>query len=377
MSFDFQYVSTSSGRTGVITTPHGMVNTPAFLFCATRGKIKGSDVLTENTEMVLCNAFHLRHKASTIKSLGGIHKFTNFNKPILTDSGGYQIFSMGHGSVSQEIKGSRIRKSYIQNIDKEGIYFRCPLSGTLEFFSAERSMLVQQQLGVDFGVSFDECTPYHCDYDYQVQSLQRSCEWGLRSLAAFTQQTQKLYGVVQGGVYEELRDIGIKFVNDNDFWGLAIGGSLGKTKSQMYTLVKYISERLDRSRPIHLLGIGQVEDILYLAPYVDSFDCVEPTRIARHGVAIVPGRKLFLKKSIYADDGAPIDNDCACNTCSQYSRAYIHHLLKNNENTSLIVIHNMHIMNELMREIRQAIADNCLEYLKNKWRQPSSDVFNF
>lgn len=341
-----------------ISTIHGDIELPCFIFCATRGALKTVpiELIPSNTQVLLCNTFHLQNHSPVIEKMGGVHKFMNWSKPLIADSGGFQIFSLGHGHIADEIKGIRKAKSSVIKINEEGCTFKSPINGDLQFLDSEESVSIQHRLGVDLLISFDECTAFNSGYDYTKLSMERSKRWSLRSLNYFKTlgSPNKMYGIVQGGTFKDLRDESIDFVNNNDFFGFAIGGSLGKTKPEMYDIVKYTSERLDRRRPIHLLGIGEMDDILELHPYVETFDCVEPTRIARHGVAIVPKGRINLKRSRFKEDDQPIDNSCGCITCSSYSRSYLHYLLRIHESLvfTLITTHNMYTMNRFMEDIR-------------------------
>lgn len=341
-----------------LETFHGNIELPCFIFCATRAVLKTVpiELIPENTQIILCNTFHLQNYSKNIEQLGGLHKFMNWSKPIIMDSGGFQIFSLGHGHIADEIKGVRRSKSSIIGIDEKGCKFKSPINGDVQFLDAEESINIQHRVGTDILISFDECTASHSGYEYTKMSMERSKRWSLRSLEQFKrlENKNKLYGIIQGGIYKDLRDRSVDFVNENDFYGFAIGGSLGKTKEEMYDIVKYTSERLDKSRPIHLLGIGEIQDIIELFPYVDTFDCVEPTRIARHGTAILPQGKISLRKSLFKQDENPIDSSCLCMTCKSYSRAYIHYLLKIKDplGFTLITVHNVYTMNRLMEHIR-------------------------
>lgn len=369
--FDFNYDTHKIGRTGFITTPHGIIETPAFIFCATKGSIKclPTHYIDKNTQIILCNTFHLHQYTSIIKNLG-IHKFMNWNKPIISDSGGFQIFSMGHGSVAEEIKGKKKSQNYLINISEEEVIFKDAFSGKKIFLSPEGSMQTQIDIGVDLAFSFDECTPANLSYEDTKKSMERSHRWERRSLEYFSRNcgNQKLYGIVQGGIYEDLRDESIKFLNSQDFFANSIGGSLGKTKEDMYKIVKYVAPKI-KDRPIHLLGIGHINDLLELAPYVDTFDCVEPTRIGRHGIAILPGKRMNLRNAQFKNDFSPIDKNCQCDTCINFTRAYLNYLIKIKESSglSLIINHNMFTMNSLMEDIRYAIKNNEFDRCKKKW----------
>lgn len=370
----FFYKNYKDGRLGLIKTKHGNIETPFFIFCATKGAIKGLDhsLIYDDTQIILSNTFHLHDQSEKIEKLGGIHKFINWNKPILTDSGGFQIFSLGNGFIADEIKGIRRGKTNFVKVLEEGCRFKNPKNGDIVFLTPERSIQIQIQLGVDFVVAFDECTTSHAGYEYTKKSMKRSHRWEEISLDYFKKnkkEHQNIYGIIQGGIYEDLRNESIEFVNNSDFFGIAIGGSLGKTKEEMYEVVKFTSEKIKKDRPVHLLGIGKIEDIINLAPYVDSFDCVEPTRIARHGTAILPKNKINLLNKKFSEDFTPICSECLCNTCKNYSKAYIHYLFKAKEmmGIQLLVQHNIFTMNQLMRDIREGLKTNTYEIVKNKW----------
>ncbi len=385
----FHYKDYKNGRIGSINTIHGSVTTPAFVFCGTKGTIKGLLSCYFNSQILLCNAFHLKNHSDTIYQFGGLHKYIGWNKPIIMDSGGFQIFSMGYGSVASEIKGVRNKNKNYTKIIEEGCIFTDPNSGTKSLLSPEWSIETQYKLGADLTIVFDECTASHSGYEYTKESMYRSHRWELRSLKHFKelhlkkpfQQTinnpkqfwngpkqQILYGIVQGGTYTDLRNQSIDFINQNqDFNAIAIGGSLGKSKKEMYDIVTYTAENLDKSRPRHLLGIGRVEDIITLAPYIDTFDCVEPTRIARHGMALIKKNKLNLKNQKFINDYNPIETDCQCDTCKNYSRSYISYLIKSHEIAGIqaLVIHNIFFMNRLMEDIRHHISNNIYNKLIN------------
>ena len=362
----------SKNKSGLLQTPHGIVRTPNFIFCATKGTIKGlANLFMPKTEMILCNTFHLHEYADMIKSLGGIHKFTGVDVPIVTDSGGFQIFSMGYGSVASEIKGQRSGKNQMVKITEEGCSFNSSIDGRKKFLSAETSIEVQIKLGVDFVVAFDECTPSHSGYEYTKKSTDRSIRWEQRSLEFFQKNSsdnQRIIGIVQGGVYKDLRDKCIKYINESEFFGVAIGGSLGQTKDEMYDIVKYCSNNL-KKRFTHLLGIGRIEDIWELAPYVDSFDCVEPTRIGRHGIALVRGGRINLRNSQYWGSSSPLCEKCNCLVCEKYSKGYINYLLRVRESAgpSMLIYHNMHFMNTMMTELRASLENDNYHDIKRLW----------
>ena len=387
-SFAYHYPSLEKKyRLGTLTTPNGIVETPAFIFCATKASIKGvnpQQMKEEGTQFILSNTYHLMLQPGPdiIEKAGGLHKFMGWKGPMLTDSGGFQIFSLGHGSVASEIKGKRSneRAKTLIKITEEGAKFRSYINGKTYFLSPEASVEIQRKLGPDFVVVLDECTPFHVDKAYTYNSMKMSHRWALRSLEEFNKNDndkQKLYGIIQGGVYPDLRKESCDFVNNTPFFGHAIGGSLGADKSQMYDVVSMTMEILDKNRPIHLLGIGGVRDIFNgVENGIDTFDCVHPTRLARHGGALArpenqDGDKehINLNNSKFREDHAPIEPDCNCYTCKNHTKSYIHHLLKAKEllAASLITMHNVNYINRLMTSIREALKNNNLDEEKKRW----------
>lgn len=388
-AFDFYAISPGRARLGKITTPHGVIETPAFIFCATKASIKGVSpvqVKEAGTQIILSNTYHLflQPGADVVESAGGLHKFMGWDGPMLTDSGGFQIFSLGHGSVSSEIKGKRNtqRPKTLLKITEEGAKFRSYIDGREHLLTPEKSIETQVKLGADLIVCFDECTPFHVDKTYTARSMRMSHRWEMRSLTEFTKLNesgrQRLYGIIQGGVYEDLRDESVDFVNTHPFFGHAIGGSLGANKSQMYDIVSYTAEKLDPARPIHLLGIGGVEDIFHgVVQGIDTFDCVHPTRLARHGGALVrpeyndkKGRDhLNLNNTKNKVDTSALEGDCPCYTCKNFSKSYLHHLLKAKELLAhtLISIHNIAFMNRLMADVRKGLREGSFERMYKKW----------
>ena len=381
----------SKARTGTITTPHGKIDTPAFIFCATKGALKSfttSSAKENNTQIILSNTYHLMLQPGSelIANHGGLHKFLNWDGPMLTDSGGFQIFSLGYGSVADEIKGSantKRNKSLI-NINEEGSLFKSYIDGEFKLLSPEKSIQIQRNLGADLILVFDECTPFHVDKAYTSSSMKRSHRWASRSYNYFNSDVlykpgfgsageQKLYGIVQGGIYDDLREESIEFnLKKINTFGIAIGGSLGSSKDEMYRVVNFTAPKLGNKHPIHLLGIGDPRDIWSLVKSgIDTFDCVSPTRLARHGSALIEGKtgKKNIKNYKYSNDLLPIDEKCSCSTCSNYSLAYIHHLFKAGEllGLQLVTSHNIFFMNKLMQIIRNAIEDNSLEEAEKKW----------
>lgn len=378
----------SNARLGKLLCPHGTILTPSFIFCATKAAIKAvspQQMRANGTQFILANTYHLMLSPGSelVERLGGLHKFMGWNGPLLTDSGGFQIFSLGHGSVSGEIKGKHLtnRQKAVRQISEDGVVFKSYIDGKLHMLTPERSMQIQRQLGADFVVMFDECTPYHVDKAYTEQSLRLSHRWGLRCLQEFAchhDNRQALYGVIQGGVYKDLREEAAQYVNENPFFGHAIGGSLGAEKQQMYEVVAYTVPLLDPNRPVHLLGIGGIRDIFTaVSQGIDTFDCVHPTRLARHGGALIRAvqgeevskEHITLSHKKYLYDERAIDETCLCETCQTYSRAYLRYLLKANEMLALqaLTVHNVAYMNRLFTAIRHAIAEDRLEEERRLW----------
>lgn len=382
--FDISYrAKDSNARLGSLKTPHGAINTPNFIFCGTKASIKGLSPLQmrdARTDIILANTYHLMLSpgADLIAEMGGLHKFTGWDGPMLTDSGGFQVFSLGYGSVADEIKGSGNinRPNNILKISEDGVSFRSYLDGRKIFLSPEVSIDVQRKLGADFIVQFDECTPYHVEKNYTASSMEMSMRWGDRSLAEWKRKdngAQKVYGIVQGGVYPDLRKISSEYTKNAEFFGTALGGSLGNSKEMFYEVVNMCTPYIHKERPIHLLGIGDIIDIFTCVRFgIDTFDCVSPTRMARHGWAVTKGvekNRINIRNQQYMKDADPLDSTCKCYTCKNHSRSYIHHLFRSKEilGMQLMSIHNVYTMNRLMRDIRAAIKDENLDQLQKEW----------
>ena len=377
----------SRARLGRVHTAHGVIETPAFIFCGTKANVKGITVdqlEAAGTQIILSNTYHLMLQpgSETIKSAGGLHKFTGWNKPMFTDSGGFQVFSLGYGGVASEIKGSgqRGKKRTLLKITDDGAIFRSYVDGQLITLTPERSMQVQMDLGADIIVAFDECTPYHTNKFYTATAMEKNQCWGKRCLNILKEYgngSQALLGVIHGGVYEDLRYESAMAANNEAYDGFAIGGSLGKTRREMWEIVNMTSSWLDRSRYVHLLGIGGIEDIFHgVQCGIDTFDCVAPTRMARHGAAIVKRKELRgdngrinLNNTAFRGDMDPVSSDCDCYTCKNFTRAYIHHLLKAKEILAgtLLSIHNIRTMNRLMEDIRNSLAADNIAAAIAEW----------
>jgi queuine tRNA-ribosyltransferase len=361
-----------TARAGVLRTAHGSVRTPAFVPLASTATVKSldsSEVAALGYDLVLGNAFHLfiRPGHQHVREMGGLHEFMGWRGAIVTDSGGFQVFSMGHGSVAEEIKHRRDkRESRVVSIDEQGVTFRSYLDGAERFMGPETSMEVQAALGSDIALAFDECTPYHVDKGYTRASMVRTHRWLDRCVAWRREHApagQLLFGIVQGGVHEDLRAESAAYVAAADVDGVAIGGSLGRSKEQMREVVGWSLRNLDDERPRHLLGVGDVDDLLdAVGAGIDTFDCATPTRLARHGTALVHDARrrwrLDLSKGAHRSSRDPIARNCPCPACREHTRGYLHHLVRAEELTAkrLITLHNLTFMAELMRGMRQAIA---------------------
>jgi queuine tRNA-ribosyltransferase len=384
----------SRARTGTLKLAHGDVSTPAFVPLATRGTVKTlepRDVAALGYQMVLGNTFHLMLAPGSelVAELGGLHEMMRWPAPIITDSGGFQVFSMGYGGVADEIKGRRRTGAgagaqtasgtaephgSILEIREEGVRFRSYLDGGERFIGPETSMEVQAALHSDIALVFDECTPFHVSRDYIARSMQRTHRWLERCLDWHEQSgpaDQAVYGIVQGGTERDLRLESVAVVAAGRSDGIAIGGSLGQDKGQMYEVIDWSTAELERlapGRPRHLLGIGEIDDLIAgVASGIDTFDCAMPTRLARHGMALVPdpaGRwRVDLVKGRWKRSPEPILEGCPCPTCSQgYSRAYLHYLLRAHELTGLrlVTLHNLSFIGRVMADLRAAIDEGRL-----------------
>jgi queuine tRNA-ribosyltransferase len=375
----FQIHTTDAGsraRTGTLRLAHGEVRTPAFVPLATKAVVKTLEVREAaelGFDMVLGNTFHLflTPGHELIARHGGIHRFMGWDRPVITDSGGFQVFSMGHGTVADEIKGrapqsSGERAGSILAIEEEGVRFRSYLDGSARFMGPETSMEVQAALGSDIALVFDECTPFHGGRDYTARSTERTHRWLDRCLAWHAEHgppDQMVYGIVQGGVEEDLRRASAQEVAARGTGGIAVGGTLGEDKAQMFEVVGWAMDELPAERPVHLLGIGEIDDLVRGVELgIDTFDCAMPTRIGRHGMALVPDPdhrwRVDLAKARWKDSPEPLLADCPCPACEPgYSRAYLHYLLKAREHTALrlLTIHNLAFMARLMEGLRAAI----------------------
>jgi queuine tRNA-ribosyltransferase len=382
----------SRARAGVLCTAHGDVRTPAFTPLATKATVKGllpEEVAALGYDMVLGNTFHLllRPGPELIERFGGLGPFMGWSGPTITDSGGFQVFSMGHGTVAEEVKGRARgrpgeREGAILEIGESGVRFRSYVDGRIRFLSPEDSMATQASLRSDVALVFDECTPFHVDRPYTQSSTARTHRWLDRCLrwhAEHGPREQLVYGIVQGGVYEDLRRESAQLVGSSTCDGIAIGGSLGSEKAQMYEVVSWATSELGgalEERPRHLLGIGEVDDLIAGVELgIDTFDCAMPTRLGRHGTALVPDPaarwRLDLTKAGSRESEAPLLEGCNCPACSKgFSRAYLSYLARAGEltGTRLITMHNLAFLARLMGDLRQGIIDGRLGEVAARWR---------
>jgi queuine tRNA-ribosyltransferase len=366
-------------RAGLLHLAHGEVSTPAFIPLATKGSVRGlsaAEVAGLGYEMVLGNTFHL-HLApgeELIAERGGLHRFMGWERAIITDSGGFQVFSLAHGGVADEIKGRRgnLAGGAKVEISEEGVAFQSLLDGSSRFLGPEDSMRIQAALGSDIALTFDECTAAHADRDYTARSTERTHRWLGRCLAWHEREgpaTQAVFGIVQGGVHQDLRRKSAEETAAAAIDGIAIGGTLGREKEEMHDVLGFTTPLLPVESPRHLLGIGEIDDLLLgIGIGIDLFDCAIPTRLARHGVALAPepGRRfrIDLAKGRYAGEDAPVVDGCPCEGCRRHTRAYLHYLARNQDltGTRLLTLHNITYMHEIVTGARRAIERGAFDY---------------
>lgn len=368
----------TAARIGEITTPHGVIETPAYIPVGTQASVKSltpNDLNTLGVQMFFVNTYHmyLRPGIGTLKKFGGLHKFMAWDRPVITDSGGFQVFSLarapGRGGAP------------LVKITEKGVEFRSHWDGTKHMLTPELSMRWQWEMGADIHISFDDCTPYGVTHAQTQASMRRTHRWATRSLSEHKKLSQKnapyqaLYGVVQGGVFEDLRKESAEFIARLGFDGIAIGGvSVGESKAEMAAVLDWVVPSLPDALPRHLLGVGEIDDVFAAVERgVDTFDCVQPTRLARIGrlmcFDVKHVHQMDITKSAYAKDARPIDAACLCLTCRQFSRGYLHHLFRVRELLAyrLATIHNVHVVHMLIRSIREAIPKGTFLDLKKKW----------
>lgn len=358
----------SRARVGKIHTPHGVIDTPGFVAVGTNATLKSLDTKTVSEiglQLMFCNTYHLMLQPGTdlIKKAGGLHKFMNRSMPLITDSGGFQVFSLMYGTVKDELKSKGAKKgnNAILRVDEDGVLFRSYRDGSPVLLTPERSVQAQKDLGADIIIPFDELPPYHIDQNKLVESLHRTHRWEERSLNEHRKNIngQAMYAVIHGGIDPELRKLSCQTLTKLPFDGFAIGGSLGKTKEQMITMLQGMMPLLPDDKPNHLLGIGDLYSIEQCVKLgIDTFDSSHPTRSARHGTLFTKQGQVKILNSAHKRAFEPIENGCGCMVCTNYTRAYLHHLFKAKEMTgyALATIHNLYFMVELMREYRERIA---------------------
>lgn len=344
----------TGARLGLLETPHGQFETPIFMPVGTQATVKTmspEELKKIGSGIILSNTYHLylRPGHEVVREAGGLHRFMNWNRGILTDSGGFQVFSL-----------SKLRK-----ISEEGVAFRSHLSGEPLFISPEKSIEIQNALGADIIMAFDECPPYPAEREYVKNSLERTTRWAERCLEAHARpDSQALFGIVQGGMYPDLRKQSARELKAFDFPGYAIGGlSVGEPKELMYEILAETTPLLPADKPRYLMGVGSPDALIEGVIYgVDMFDCVLPTRIARNGTAMTSEGRIVVRNARYARDFTPLDPNCDCNTCRNYTRAYLRHLVKADETFGLrlITYHNLYFLIQLMSQIRQAIREDRL-----------------
>ncbi|MDD8048839.1 MAG: tRNA guanosine(34) transglycosylase Tgt [Thomasclavelia sp.] len=362
ISFEVKHICKQSGaRYGVLHTPHGDVETPMFMPVGTLATVKGisPEMLKEmHSQVILSNTYHLwlRPGEDIVAKAGGLHKFMNYDGPILTDSGGFQVFSLG-----------KTRK-----IMEEGVKFKSIIDGSDLFLSPEKAIDIQNKLGADIIMSFDECAPYPSSYDYMKDSVERTIRWAKRGKDAHhNTDKQALFGIVQGGEYPDLRKMCATKLAKMDFPGYSIGGtSVGEPKDVMYKMIDDTVKYLPEDKPRYLMGVGNPIDLIESAMRgIDMYDCVLPTRVARHGAVMTSHGRININNAKYADDMSPLDSECDCYACKNYSKAYIRHLHKSEEifGKTLLSIHNVRFLLKLSEDIRQAIREDRLLDFKEEF----------
>lgn len=369
-SFSFELIHQSKkslARVGKIHTPHGIIDTPNFVAVGTNGTLKSLDnvdVSSLGLQLMFCNTYHLilQPGSEVVRKAGGLHKFINRNMPIITDSGGFQVFSLAYGGVASELKSCGMKKSNqsVLKITEEGVLFRSYRDGRKILLSPETSVQAQKDLGADIIIPLDELPPYHISSQNLEDSLRRTHEWEKRSLDYHLKNpnNQAMYAVIHGGIDKTLRKKSIDTLTQYPFDGFSVGGSLGKTKQEMFELLEFTMPRLPKDKPNHLLGIGDLTSIEKCIPFgIDTFDSSYPTKAARHGVAFTKHGPLKVSRGAYKENFDPIDKECGCPTCKNHSLAYLHHLFKAKELTALTLCstHNLYYIINLMKDYREKI----------------------
>ena len=383
----------SKARLGIIKTQHGSFKTPAFVPVATLATVKAldsRDLKNLGTSVLFANTYHLhiRPGEKLIKKFGGLHCFMNWNKPIFTDSGGFQAFSLGYGmehninklgTIFPKKKDPNLIQEKWAKIDDSGVTFKSHVDGRKIFLNPKKSIQIQMDLGTDIILAFDECTSPLSGYEYTKKAMERTHKWAAESLKAHKNKKQALYGIVQGGAYKNLRVKSAKFISSLDFDGYAIGGSLGNSKKDMHKILKWVVPLLPKEKPRHLLGIGGIDDLFECVERgIDTFDCVSPTRWARRGVLYISPKqggnkknkfRINISNARFKEDRKPIDKNCNCYVCNNYSRAYLRHLFISKELSyfRLASLHNMYFILNLMKEVREVLEKSTFKKLKKEW----------
>ena len=363
IKYELLHVDKNSGaRRGVIHTPHGDIQTPVFMPVGTQATVKSMtpDELKDmiDAKIILSNTYHLylRPGSKLVKEAGGLHKFMNWDRAILTDSGGFQVFSL----------------SDLRTISEEGVEFKSHLDGSKHFFSPESVMETEEDLGADIIMAFDECVEYPATYEYTKQSMERTTRWAKRCKAAHKNtDKQGLFGIIQGGFYKDLRDKSLEDLVALDLPGYAIGGiSVGEPKKEFLDILRYTAPKMPANKPRYLMGVGTPDYLIEAAlAGIDMCDCVLPTRIARNGTAMTWNGKVVIRNATYERDWSPLDSECDCYTCKNYTRAYLRHLVKTKEilGIRLLSIHNLYFLSKLMERVRLEIENDNLINFRNEF----------
>ena len=365
ITYELLHVDKNSGaRRGVVHTPHGDIQTPIFMPVGTLATVKAmspeelkNDV---KAQIILSNTYHLylRPGHDIVKEAGGLHKFMNWDRPILTDCGGFQVFSL----------------SSLRKISEEGVLFNSHLDGSKHLFTPEKVMEIEEALGADIIMAFDECCPYPADYEYVKKSMERTTRWAVRCKEAHKTENQGLFGIIQGGFYKDLREQSAKDLISLDFPGYAIGGiSVGEPKEEFLDILRYTTPLMPENKPRYLMGVGTPDYLIEASlAGIDMCDCVLPTRLARHGTALTSKGKLVIRNQNFARDWNKLDDECDCYTCKNYTRAYLRHLIKTNEilGMRLLSLHNLRFLTKLMERVRIEIEhDNLLAFREEFYKK--------
>ena len=396
MIFSFELsAEENAARAGKLITPHGSIETPAFVAVGTRASVKAvsaEDLRNIGNQVIIANTYHLHLQPGEglIESMGGLHRFMGWEGPLMTDSGGFQVFSLGAGKEhgvgkiapifpDEKDRGGHLRSKKgkpLVKVDEDGVDFISYLDGSQHRFTPESVIEMQRRFGTDIVLVLDECTsPFH-DYPHTRSAMERTHRWALRALKEFTRTsdgTQALMGIVQGGAYRDLREESATFITEQAFDGYAIGGSLGRSKKEMYHVLEWTIPLLRQDKPRHLLGIGEIDDVFNIVNHgIDLFDCITPTSMANTGTLFVKSAERFrihILNAQFKDDPRPIEERCHCYTCRHHSRAYLRHLFVAREllGIHLSAVHNLYFLESLMYEIRAAIKERRLSKLRREW----------